>query len=120
MTDEPNRPASGPDRRRGSRGPTRERGRGLWTALSVLRHIAVARAYTDELEDKVRAVVPAGDVRLFSTEIRGDNAAVELKLAPQQERSMASSALADLVRREVDGRAPGAFSRSRPSRGCGC
>ncbi len=70
-------------------------------------NIAVARAYTDELEDRVRAVVPAGDVRLFSTEIRGDNAAVELKLAPQQERAMASAELADLVRREVDGRVPG-------------
>jgi HAE1 family hydrophobic/amphiphilic exporter-1 len=68
---------------------------------------AVARAYTDELEDKVRAAVPADDVRLFSTEIRGDSAAVELKLAPQEERSMASSALADLVRSEVEGRVPG-------------
>ena len=48
-------------------------------------NIAVARAYTDELEDKVRAVVPAGDVRLFSTEIRGDSAAVELKLAQDEE-----------------------------------
>jgi HAE1 family hydrophobic/amphiphilic exporter-1 len=70
-------------------------------------NIAVSRAYTDELEDKVRAVVPAGDVRLFTTEIRGDNAAVELKLAPQEERSMASSDLADLVRSEVEGRVPG-------------
>ena len=70
-------------------------------------NIAVARAYTDELEDKVRAVVPAGDVRLFSTEIRGDNAAVELKLESQSQRQMASSELADLVRREVDGRVPG-------------
>ncbi len=70
-------------------------------------NIAVARAYTDELENKVRAVVPAGDVRLFSTEIRGDNAAVELKLAPQDERAMESADLADLVRREVDGRVPG-------------
>ncbi|MEJ2084200.1 MAG: efflux RND transporter permease subunit [Acidobacteriota bacterium] len=70
-------------------------------------NIAVARAYTDELEDKVRAVVPGGDVRLFSTEIRGDNAAVELKLAPQQDRSMTSTELADLVRTQVDGRVPG-------------
>ncbi len=70
-------------------------------------NIAVARAYTDELENKVRAVVPAGDVRLFSTEIRGDNAAVELKLAPQQERALKSTELADLVRREVNGRVPG-------------
>ncbi len=70
-------------------------------------NIAVARTFTDELENRVRAVVPAGDVRLFSTEIRGDNAAVELKLAPQQEREMSSAELADLVRREVDGKVPG-------------
>jgi HAE1 family hydrophobic/amphiphilic exporter-1 len=70
-------------------------------------NIAVSRTYTDELEDKVRAVVPAGDVRLFSTEIRGDNAAVELKLEAQQERQMKSSELADLVRREVEGKVPG-------------
>ena len=70
-------------------------------------NIAVSRAFTDELEDKVRAVVPAKDVRLFSTEIRGDSAAVELKLAPQEERSMKASELADLVRREVDGKVPG-------------
>ena len=70
-------------------------------------NIAVNRAYVDELEDRVRAVVPAEDVRLFSTEIRGDSAAVELKLAPQDQRSMPSSELADLVRREVGGTIPG-------------
>jgi hydrophobic/amphiphilic exporter-1 (mainly G- bacteria), HAE1 family len=70
-------------------------------------NIAVARAYVDELEDRVRAVVPAGDVHLFSTEIRGDNAAVELKLAPQRERERSGAELADLVRREVDGQVPG-------------
>ena len=70
-------------------------------------NIAVSRTYTDELEDKVRAVVPVGDVRLFSTEIRGDNAAVELKLEAQQQRQMKSSELADLVRREVEGKVPG-------------
>ena len=70
-------------------------------------NIAVARTFTDELEDLVRAVVPPGDVRLFSTEIRGDSAAVELKLEAQEQRQMTSSQLADLVRREVEGRVPG-------------
>jgi HAE1 family hydrophobic/amphiphilic exporter-1 len=70
-------------------------------------NIAVVRSLVDELEDRVRAVVPPGDVFLFSTEIRGDSAAVELKLAPQQQRELASSELADLVRREVDGEVPG-------------
>jgi HAE1 family hydrophobic/amphiphilic exporter-1 len=70
-------------------------------------NIAVSRAFTDELEDRVRAVVPAADVRLSSTEIRGDNAAVELKLEEQGKRTMRSSELADLVRREVEGTVPG-------------
>jgi HAE1 family hydrophobic/amphiphilic exporter-1 len=70
-------------------------------------NIAVVRSLVDELEDRVRAVVPAEDVHLFATEIRGDSAAVELKLAPQEERSMEASELADLVRREVEGEIPG-------------
>jgi HAE1 family hydrophobic/amphiphilic exporter-1 len=70
-------------------------------------NIAVVRTMVDELEDRVRAVVPASDIHLFSTEVRGDNAAVELKLAPQERRSMTSAMLADLVRREVDGEVPG-------------
>ncbi len=70
-------------------------------------NIAVVRAYVDELEDRVREVISASDVHLFSTEIRGDSAAVELKLAPQEQRSRPSIELADLVRREVDGLVPG-------------
>ena len=70
-------------------------------------NIAVVRSLVDELEDRVRAVVPAQDVRLSSTEVRGDNAAVELKLEAQEHRTMTSSRLADLVRREVDGEVPG-------------
>ncbi len=71
-------------------------------------NIAVLRTYIDELEDRVRAVVPAQDVHLSSTEMRGDNAAIELKLAHQSQRSMSSTELADLVRREVEGKIPGA------------
>ena len=70
-------------------------------------NIAVVRTMVDELEDRVREVVPREDIHLFSTEVRGDNAAVELKLAPQDRRTLTSSQLADLVRREVDGEVPG-------------
>ncbi|HVS02401.1 MAG TPA: efflux RND transporter permease subunit [Thermoanaerobaculia bacterium] len=80
-------------------------------------NIAVVRSYVDELEDKVRAVVPAGNVRLFSTEIRGDNAAVELKLVPQEQRAMPAAALADLVREAVDGEIPGAEIRVEAQQG---
>jgi len=70
-------------------------------------NLAVVRAYVDELEDRVREIVPEGNVHLFSTEIRGDNAAVELKLLPEEERERSSSALADLIRDELTGELPG-------------
>ncbi len=71
-------------------------------------NIAVARTYLDELEEKVRAAVPPGNVQLTATEVRGDSAAVELKLRPLDRRSHDSTELADLVREAVDGQVPGA------------
>jgi HAE1 family hydrophobic/amphiphilic exporter-1 len=70
-------------------------------------NIAVARVYLDELERKVRGVLPDGDVKIASTEVRGDSAAVELKLEPRDRRSMGSTEMADRVRRAVDGQVPG-------------
>jgi HAE1 family hydrophobic/amphiphilic exporter-1 len=71
-------------------------------------NIAVARTYLGELERKVRGVVPEGDVKVVATEVRGDSAAVELKLEPRDRRSIGSTEMADRVRRAVDGRIPGA------------
>jgi len=70
-------------------------------------NIAVARSYLDELERKVRGVVPEGDVKIVATEVRGDSAAVELKLEPRDRRSMGSTEMADRVRTAVDGQVPG-------------
>jgi HAE1 family hydrophobic/amphiphilic exporter-1 len=70
-------------------------------------NIAVARSYLDELERKVRGVVAEGDVKIVSTEVRGDSAAVELKLEPRDQRSMGSTDMADRVRIAVDGKIPG-------------
>lgn len=71
-------------------------------------NIAVVRSYVDELERKVLAALPPGQVDLVSTEVRGGDAEVELKLVPQEERSMSSAELADRLRRAVDGQIPGA------------
>jgi hydrophobic/amphiphilic exporter-1 (mainly G- bacteria), HAE1 family len=71
-------------------------------------NIAVVRAYVDELVAKVRAVLPEGEVHLVATEVRGDSAAVELKLVPESERSIGSSELADRIRAAIDGEVPGA------------
>ena len=71
-------------------------------------NIAVARSDLDELERKVRGVLPDDDIKVVSTEVRGDSAAVELKLEPRDRRSMGSTEMADRVRRAVDGQVPGA------------
>jgi HAE1 family hydrophobic/amphiphilic exporter-1 len=70
-------------------------------------NIAVVRKYLDELEKHVRDVVPEGDAKIVSAEVRGDNAAIELKLEPRDRRSTGSTELADLVRDAVNGRVPG-------------
>ena len=70
-------------------------------------NIAVARVYLDELERKVRGVLPDDDVKIVATEVRGDSAAVELKLEPRNRRSMGSTEMADRVRQVVDGEVPG-------------
>jgi HAE1 family hydrophobic/amphiphilic exporter-1 len=55
----------------------------------------------------VRGILPDDAVNIVSTEVRGDNAAVELKLAPRDRRSMGSTEMADRVREVVDGQVPG-------------
>ena len=71
-------------------------------------NIAVVRSYVEELEAKVLAALPAGAVELISTEVRGGDADIELKLVPQEERSIESEELADRLREALDGRIPGA------------
>jgi HAE1 family hydrophobic/amphiphilic exporter-1 len=70
-------------------------------------NIAVVRAYVDELERKVRGVLPEGEVHLSTTEVRGGGAAVELKLAPQDQRRYSGVELADMMREAIEGEVPG-------------
>ena len=71
-------------------------------------NIAVVRNAMAELEEKVRATLSAEDVALFSTEVRGGDAEIELKL---EHGFGGGSALADRIREQVDGRIPGAEVR---------
>jgi HAE1 family hydrophobic/amphiphilic exporter-1 len=71
-------------------------------------NIAVVRHSVEELEARVRAVLPPGQVETVSTEVRGGDAEVELTLLPPEERSMASAEVADLLRDALDGQIPGA------------
>jgi HAE1 family hydrophobic/amphiphilic exporter-1 len=79
--------------------------------------MAVVRSYLDELEARVREVLPPDMVRFVSTEVRGGNAEVELTLVPPDQRSLTSAALADHIREAVDGRIPGAEVRVRAQPG---
>ena len=71
-------------------------------------NISVVRTYVDELEDIARQVLPHGDIDLVSVEVRGDDAEVELKLAPEHRRQYSGEDLADRLRAAVDGKIPGA------------
>ncbi len=74
-------------------------------------NITVVRAYIQELEEMVRRVLPAENVAFVSTEVRGGDAEIELKLVPEDERSMSSSQMADELREAIDGQLPGARLR---------
>jgi len=74
-------------------------------------NIAVVRSYLDEMAKLVRPVTPVDDVDLFSTEVRGGSAAVELKLVPEQDRHMGSTRMADAIREAIAGKVPGAEIR---------
>jgi len=71
-------------------------------------NIAIVREYVRELEARVRRHLPDGVAHLVSLEVRGDSAAVEVKLEPQDRRSMSSEELADLMREALEGQIPGA------------
>jgi len=80
-------------------------------------NIAVVREYLTELETLVRRALPADQIQFVSTEVRGSNAEVELKLVPQDRRSMSSLEVADRLREAVDGKIPGAEIRVRAQPG---
>ncbi len=80
-------------------------------------NLAVVRAYLEELEGLVRPALPAGAVEHFTTEVRGGDAEIELKLLPEERRALGSSELADRLREAVDGRIPGAEIRVRATPG---
>ena len=71
-------------------------------------NIAVVRRYVGELEDRVRAALPEGEVELVTVEVRGGNAEVEIKLMPRHRREMDGEALAALLRESLEGKIPGA------------
>ncbi len=68
-------------------------------------NIAVVKSYLNELEAKVRPLLPAGQIDHMSTEVRWGNARVELAL--KADRTVNSHALADDLRKALQGVVPG-------------
>jgi len=80
-------------------------------------NLAVVRSYVAQLETLVWEALPRDQVDFVATEVRGSNAGIELKLVPQDERSISSAQLADDLRAALEGRIPGAEVRVRASTG---
>jgi HAE1 family hydrophobic/amphiphilic exporter-1 len=74
-------------------------------------NIAVQNLYLAELEEIVRATVPMENVRNLTTDVRDGRAEVEISMVPASVRSQSTSELADEIRKNVEGRIPGADIR---------
>ncbi|MBD3299159.1 MAG: MMPL family transporter [candidate division Zixibacteria bacterium] len=74
-------------------------------------NIAVVNQYLQELEVIVRDVVPMDQVEHLTVEMRPGDAEVEISLKSADERDINSFALADRIRRHVQGQIPGADIR---------
>ncbi|HVS16291.1 MAG TPA: efflux RND transporter permease subunit [Thermoanaerobaculia bacterium] len=80
-------------------------------------NVAVVRAYLEELEEKARAAIPGDDVQYFTTEVRGGDAEIELKLAPRRQRQMTAEELAESLRQALEGEIAGGEVRVRAGSG---
>ncbi|HUF10787.1 MAG TPA: efflux RND transporter permease subunit [Rhodothermales bacterium] len=80
-------------------------------------NIAVVKEYLDELERAVRPLLPPGDIDSYSTEVRGSDAEIEIRMVPADQRSISSQELADRIRDHVEGMIPGARIRVQAQSG---
>jgi len=74
-------------------------------------NIAVVMEYLDELEQRVKPLLPEEDVENFAKQVQPWGAEVEVRLKSAGERSVNSFALADSIRSAVVGKVPGADVR---------
>lgn len=80
-------------------------------------NIAVVKTYLNELERAVRPLIPQDEITAVSTEVRGGNAQIEIALKPSDQRTVNSQELADSIRRELEGKIPGAEIRVQAQSG---
>ncbi|WP_228702766.1 efflux RND transporter permease subunit [Salisaeta longa] len=74
-------------------------------------NIAVVNEYLEELNQKVRPLLPKQDMENYAKVIRGDDGEIEIRLKPAGERTTNSFVLADRIREAVMGTVPGAQIR---------
>jgi HAE1 family hydrophobic/amphiphilic exporter-1 len=74
-------------------------------------NIAVVMEYLDELEERVKPMLPEEDVENFAKQVQPWGAEVEIQLKSAGQRSVNTFALADSIRSEVLGQVPGADIR---------
>lgn len=74
-------------------------------------NIAVVKKYLDQLERKVRPLVPMDQIEDFATGVRWGRADIELRLKPAGERTIDPSVLAADLRDQLEGTIPGARLR---------
>lgn len=74
-------------------------------------NISVVKTYLTELEQEVRPLLPMDEVNMITTEVRGGNAGIEITLKPSDQRKVDSRELADDLRRQLEGKIPGAEIR---------
>tara|TARA_R110000868_G_scaffold383578_2_gene650590 strand:+ start:2616 stop:5735 length:3120 start_codon:yes stop_codon:yes gene_type:complete len=80
-------------------------------------NIAVQNQYLKELETIVLANLPMDDVKNFTTEVRDGRAEVEIAMVPSSERKGNTSDIADEIRKNIEGKIPGAEIRVRAQSG---
>lgn len=74
-------------------------------------NIAVQNLYMKELEKIVEATLPMEDVEFFTTDVRDGRSEIEIAMVPQSERSQSTSELASQIRKNLEGKIPGADIR---------
>ncbi len=74
-------------------------------------NIAVIHQYLEELDKKVREIVPSEEILYYSKDVRNGRGQIDLTLYPPQDRGISSNALADDIREKVRGLIPGADIR---------
>lgn len=80
-------------------------------------NITVLYSYLIELNRLVKRELPESDVLHYASEVRNGQAQIEVSLVEQSERTQDAMALADHIRRQIEGKIPGGEIRVRTQSG---